>query len=785
MIKAIARIVAVSLVMMLGFNFVIADEPIFDSDKATPFPYPAGPVKITNGYQGGPTHQHHSKYALDMQAPFPGSKSSCDQYGVPIIASRDGEVVKAKNAGEDGSFGTHVIIKSAKNIHIWYAHMVEHSIQVNTGDKVIQGQLLGLMGDTGNTGGVNCFRDDLVDGNGEKFSKTLIGVHLHTEMRKGLYGGVDEEGNPLPIALKYTALLGAEEYTDISVKDYTSTSLLTKDEAGYWNKMKDYFLYNLPEDAVGDVVVNDKYLPKIFNISPNIVRVNEKTEFTILGERLPQNLELDLGTLCLGGMEWIERERDIQRFSCTPIQAGFFKPTITLPGQKTLDGESIKMQFELKVLSEDETIQKSTIQGYPVLPRRAEPGEKIKLTIKGENLDSNLIIKADFCSSSRKIYQGLTHQTIECTIAPHIYNEDGELRNELLTHDVQVLNAEGEIVADSDLVVDHRLQIESISPSTAHFGQKTSFTIKGKGVHNLKAFHLDECRDLVVLSQPDLKDQVVIQCTLPMPEEFFSPLMPSSLKRKTLNLHVKEKRGGQMLLAGKIEAIAAPETWISKVIPYYPALDEEGRFTIQGKDLPDKLLYWMGHCGDGVLEPTQNTTAQFNCTPGWIGGQVAKAKLQQVAQSAKENPEAFVREVEKQRRLLEIKYPHELSGDGTQAITLYRTYILPLPKDYISLYLDALDGVVTEKVPAAFRLNENDNEEIIRYILKNKDNYSNTFLKKLGWKKDSGVYQITTCARGFYGPYQNQTGILGLSGACALNLESKLTGDDVNRLYPK
>jgi len=79
-------------------------------------------------------------------------------FGKELIAPCDGEVVlvvdgvKDNNIGDmDDSFpsGNTVIIKTAKNEYLFFAHFKQNSIQVKQGDTIKQGQLLGLCGNSG------------------------------------------------------------------------------------------------------------------------------------------------------------------------------------------------------------------------------------------------------------------------------------------------------------------------------------------------------------------------------------------------------------------------------------------------------------------------------------------------------------------------------------------------------------------------------------------------------------------------------------------------------------
>ena len=81
-------------------------------------------------------------------------------FGKDIIAPCDGEIVLVVDGIRDnipGAFnpmyipGNTVIIKTQNKEYLFFAHFKQHSIVVNQGQKVKQGQLLGLCGNSGNS----------------------------------------------------------------------------------------------------------------------------------------------------------------------------------------------------------------------------------------------------------------------------------------------------------------------------------------------------------------------------------------------------------------------------------------------------------------------------------------------------------------------------------------------------------------------------------------------------------------------------------------------------------
>jgi len=84
------------------------------------------------------------------------------EVGTPVLATRSGKVVSAK---QNNGMGKYIIIKHAGNFTSIYGHLSK--IYVTNGEFVRQGQIIGLVGKTGNAN----YRG--------------IQAHLHFEIRKG------------------------------------------------------------------------------------------------------------------------------------------------------------------------------------------------------------------------------------------------------------------------------------------------------------------------------------------------------------------------------------------------------------------------------------------------------------------------------------------------------------------------------------------------------------------------------------------------------------------------
>ena len=84
-------------------------------------------------------------------------------HGKPIIAADGGTVVVANATDEWGAgWGYYVLIDHGNGYQTRYAHC--SAINVTVGQKVAQGQLIGLVGNTGNSYGAHCHFEILVNG---------------------------------------------------------------------------------------------------------------------------------------------------------------------------------------------------------------------------------------------------------------------------------------------------------------------------------------------------------------------------------------------------------------------------------------------------------------------------------------------------------------------------------------------------------------------------------------------------------------------------------------------
>ncbi|MFG0818397.1 peptidoglycan DD-metalloendopeptidase family protein [Pseudomonas sp. GLN_3] len=111
------------------------------------FPWIGGPFRVTQGPNGRVSHfGPRGRYAMDIAMPE----------GTPIIAAREGVVVKTQNSqsgrGPNPS-GNFVRILHPDGTMGVYLHLMRGSVVVAEGQRVRQGQMLAKSGNTGNSTG--------------------------------------------------------------------------------------------------------------------------------------------------------------------------------------------------------------------------------------------------------------------------------------------------------------------------------------------------------------------------------------------------------------------------------------------------------------------------------------------------------------------------------------------------------------------------------------------------------------------------------------------------------
>lgn len=121
--------------------------------------------------------------------------------GHEIVAAADGEVVSTRNEGKQYGNGCYVRIKHSNGLYTLYYHLKSGSILVKKGDKVVKGQVIGIIGKTGKA----------------------TGVHLHYQIDKGSSASAID---PTEYVLNGKEIVEEASITPEKPKDPVNESLL-------------------------------------------------------------------------------------------------------------------------------------------------------------------------------------------------------------------------------------------------------------------------------------------------------------------------------------------------------------------------------------------------------------------------------------------------------------------------------------------------------------------------------------------------------------------------------
>lgn len=102
---------------------------------------------------------------------------------IPVISGTDGIIT---NIGWLYLGGYRIGITSDNGVYYYYAHLDSYALGLQAGDKVIAGQLLGFMGDSGE---------------GEEGTRGMFPVHLHFGIYTGMSEGNEQAVDSYPFLL--------------------------------------------------------------------------------------------------------------------------------------------------------------------------------------------------------------------------------------------------------------------------------------------------------------------------------------------------------------------------------------------------------------------------------------------------------------------------------------------------------------------------------------------------------------------------------------------------------
>lgn len=151
-----------------------------------------GDTELTNYHVSAPNQRHAYDIAIwNDGATYSGDGTMNEQYyawGQDVLAPADGTAVSVMNdqmdvppsaSGESTPTnptthpaGNHVVIQTGENEFVFIAHMQQGSVNVEEGDEVVTGDVLGLVGNSGNS------------------SEPHIHIHAQNEQEFSLFGAI-------------------------------------------------------------------------------------------------------------------------------------------------------------------------------------------------------------------------------------------------------------------------------------------------------------------------------------------------------------------------------------------------------------------------------------------------------------------------------------------------------------------------------------------------------------------------------------------------------------------
>lgn len=112
--------------------------------------YVTSPFTNARTFDGGKTYEAHHGMDISWSGTHYVIASSRGKvYGVHTGCDNNGSLSSSCNGG----YGNYIVIEHANNIYTIYAHLQPNSITLNTGDEVKQGQVIGIMGNSGRSTG--------------------------------------------------------------------------------------------------------------------------------------------------------------------------------------------------------------------------------------------------------------------------------------------------------------------------------------------------------------------------------------------------------------------------------------------------------------------------------------------------------------------------------------------------------------------------------------------------------------------------------------------------------
>lgn len=143
-----------------GTELAVGDEIIVPDGDATP---PSIAKKSTT--KGSKSHYYGGsgpKYDGYYIRPIVGGRKSqglhgwngidlASDVGTPVLASASGDVIISRNSGWNGGYGNYIVLKHDNGTQTLYGHLLKTIVE--PGQSVVQGQVIGYLGNTGHSTG--------------------------------------------------------------------------------------------------------------------------------------------------------------------------------------------------------------------------------------------------------------------------------------------------------------------------------------------------------------------------------------------------------------------------------------------------------------------------------------------------------------------------------------------------------------------------------------------------------------------------------------------------------
>ncbi len=127
-------------------------------------------------------------------------------WGTPIVAARNATV---KFVGRRGGYGKVIILEHHKRIHTLYAHLSRYAEGLRVGDTLVQGQIIGYVGQSGQATGPHLHYEIQLDGVAinPKLAEHPITLPIAKEHKAHFFGHIQNLVTQLDVASQQTKLV--------------------------------------------------------------------------------------------------------------------------------------------------------------------------------------------------------------------------------------------------------------------------------------------------------------------------------------------------------------------------------------------------------------------------------------------------------------------------------------------------------------------------------------------------------------------------------------------------